>query len=97
VERFHQTIKRWLARQPPARPIGQLQHQVDRFIAYYSDVRPHRAVGRRPPIVAFGARAKAGPQDRRSGSEPGCGFAGIESIGTGGHAATSDRATSGSS
>ena len=52
---------RWLARQPPARTIAQLQHQVDRFIAYYNDVRPHRAVGRRPPIVAFGARDKARP------------------------------------
>jgi transposase InsO family protein len=63
--RFHQTMKRWLAKQPRARTIAELQHQVDRFIAYYNDVRPHRAVGRRPPIVAFGARDKARPSGPR--------------------------------
>jgi len=61
VERFHQTLKRWLARQPRARTIGELQAQVDRFVAYYNDVRPHRAVGRRPPRAAFDARDKARP------------------------------------
>jgi len=39
VERFHQTLKRWLARQPRARTIAELQAQVDRFVAYYNDVR----------------------------------------------------------
>jgi transposase InsO family protein len=61
VERFHQTLKRWLAKQPPAPSIAQLQAQVDRFVAYYNEVRPHRAVGRRPPRAAFDARDKARP------------------------------------
>ena len=61
VERFHQTMKRWLARQPKARSIGEVQRQIDRFLAYYNDVRPHRSIGRRPPRVAFEARDKAGP------------------------------------
>ena len=61
VERFHQTLKRYLARQPQARTIAGLQGQVDRFVAYYNEVRPHRAVGRRPPLAAFGARDKAHP------------------------------------
>jgi transposase InsO family protein len=61
VERFHQTLKRWLARQPKARTIGELQVQVDRFVAYYNEVRPHRARGRTTPRSAFEARDKARP------------------------------------
>ena len=65
VERFHQTMKAFLAKQDPAETIAVLQAQVDRFVAYYNDVRPHRAVGRRPPIVAFKARDKARPSGPR--------------------------------
>jgi transposase InsO family protein len=61
VERFHQTMKAFLAKQGPAEDIGALQAQVDRFVTYYNETRPHRAVGRRPPIVAFEARDKARP------------------------------------
>jgi transposase InsO family protein len=67
VERFHQTLKRWLAKQPPAPSIAQLQAQVDRFVAYYNEVRPHRAVGRRPPRAAFDARDKARPSGPKIG------------------------------
>jgi transposase InsO family protein len=62
VERFHQTMKGFLAKQPGARSLAELQRQVDRFLAYYNDVRPHRATGRRPPRGAFEARDKARPQ-----------------------------------
>jgi transposase InsO family protein len=61
VERFHQTMKAFLARQPPAGSIAELQAQVDRFVAYYNEVRPHRARERRPPRVAFEARDRARP------------------------------------
>ena len=61
VERFHQTMKSFLAKQGPADSIAELQAQVDRFVAYYNEVRPHRSTGRRPPIVAFEARDKARP------------------------------------
>jgi hypothetical protein len=61
VERFHQTLKGFLGKQPAADSIGELQRQVDRFIAYYNDIRSHRAAGRRPPRVAFQARDKARP------------------------------------
>ena len=67
VERFHQTMKSYLAKQPPATSISELQTQVDRFIAYYNEVRPHRARGRLTPRAAFEARDKArpsGPQIR---------------------------------
>jgi transposase InsO family protein len=61
VERFHQTLKRWLAVQPGARSIRELQRQVDRFVAYYNQIRPHQATGRRTPEAAFEARDKARP------------------------------------
>jgi len=61
VERFHQTMKAFLAKQPKARSIEELQRQIDRFVAYYNDVRPHRATGRRPPKAAFEDRDKARP------------------------------------
>lgn len=65
VERFHQTLKKWLARQRRARTLAQLQAQLDRFRTYYNTVRPHRAIARRTPAQAFAARTKATP--RRSG------------------------------
>jgi transposase InsO family protein len=61
VERFHQTMKTYLARQRRASSLAEVQAQVDRFLTYYNDIRPHRATGRRPPRVAFEARDKARP------------------------------------
>jgi hypothetical protein len=49
VERFHQTLKRWLVRQPCPITIADLQAQLDWFASYYNHQRPHRALGRRPP------------------------------------------------
>jgi hypothetical protein len=65
VERFHQTLKKWLARQRRARTVAVLQAQLDAFLAYYNSERPHRGIGRRTPAEAFAARPKAGP--RRQG------------------------------
>ena len=61
VERFHQTLKRWLARQPRVETLRGLQGQLDAFRSYYNDSRPHRALGRRTPADAFAARPKAVP------------------------------------
>jgi transposase InsO family protein len=61
VERFHQTQKKWLAAQPPAQTLPDLQRQLDRFRRYYNNVRPHRALGRRTPAEAYTARPKAVP------------------------------------
>lgn len=65
VERLHQTLKRWLRRQPRASTIAELQAQLDRFRAYYNEVRPHRATGRRTPADAWAARPKAAPSGLR--------------------------------
>jgi transposase InsO family protein len=61
VERFHRTLKLFLAKQPAAVSISQLQRDVDRFVSYYNDIRPHRACGRKTPRAAFDARDKARP------------------------------------
>jgi len=59
VERLHQTQKRWLANQPPAATIGDLQAQLDRFRNLYNHHRPHRALERRTPATAYTALPKA--------------------------------------
>jgi len=61
VERFHQTLKRYLAKQPPAASLAELQLQLDAFGAYYNAERPHRALRGQTPAVAFVARLKARP------------------------------------
>jgi transposase InsO family protein len=60
IERFHQTLKRWLAAQPPAADLPSLQHQLDQFRTLYNTERIHRAHGR-TPADAYTATIKAGP------------------------------------
>jgi transposase InsO family protein len=62
VERFHQTLKRWLRKQPRARTLAELQAQLDTFRAYYNQVRPHRAIGRGTPAEVYASRPKATPR-----------------------------------
>jgi transposase InsO family protein len=61
AERFHQTQKRWLAQQPPAATVADLQQQLDTFREHYNEHRPNRAVQRRTPGQAYRALPKAGP------------------------------------
>ena len=60
IERFHQTLKRWLTARPRAATIAELQAQLDQFRVYYNTARPHRAHGTTPEI-AFAATPKAAP------------------------------------
>src|SRR5207244_13375037 len=55
VERFHQTLKRFLSKRRPARSLAELQHQLEIFRAYYNNVRPHRALNRQTPMAGFNA------------------------------------------
>jgi Integrase core domain len=64
VERFQQTLKRWLVCQPPARDLAALQAQLDTFRSRYNEQRPHRAIGRRTPAAAYAAQPKAHPAGR---------------------------------
>jgi transposase InsO family protein len=59
VERFHQTVKKWLTNQPRATTIADLQAQLDTFTDYYNTVRPHRALHRATPAQTYTARPKA--------------------------------------
>jgi transposase InsO family protein len=61
VERLHQTLKRYLDKQPPAPTLPELQAQLDTFVHYYNDIRPHRALNGRTPLQAYSARIKAKP------------------------------------
>ena len=64
VERFHQTLKRWLGRRPAARTLAELQAQLDTFRLEYNESRPHRALGRITPAEAYAATPKAHPAGR---------------------------------
>jgi len=61
IERFHQTLKRWLGRRPAASGLAGLQAQLDAFREVYNEQRPHRAIGRRTPGEAYRAMPKAMP------------------------------------
>lgn len=61
VERFHQTLKRWLRKQPAAATLEELQAQLDLFRFVYNHQRPHRAIGRRRPADVWVETPKSGP------------------------------------
>jgi hypothetical protein len=66
IERFHQTLKRWLGQRPAARTLAELQAQLDSFRHAYDEERPHRAVGRRTPAEAYRATPVALPAGPRA-------------------------------
>jgi transposase InsO family protein len=68
VERFQQTMKKWLAAQPDQpTTVGQLQAMLDRFVDAYNHHRPHRSLPRRAtPAAVYSSRPKASPGDRSS-------------------------------
>jgi transposase InsO family protein len=68
VERLHQTLKRYLARQQPANTLSELQGQLDAFRHYYNHIRPHRALRGRTPLQAYSGRAKARPAGAAAGT-----------------------------
>jgi transposase InsO family protein len=61
IERFHQTLKRWLTARPAAADLDQLAELLTAFRHAYNDDRPHRALGRRTPAEAYTALPKAVP------------------------------------
>ena len=68
IERFQQTLKKWLAAQSPQpADLAQLQALLDAFTSYYNTRRPHRSLpNRATPATAYAARPKAAPGDRAS-------------------------------
>jgi transposase InsO family protein len=69
IERFHQTLQRWLRARPPARTLPELQRQLDAFRDHYNERRPHRALQRTTPGHAYRATPKAAPAS--NGHTPG--------------------------
>ncbi len=67
IERFHQTLKRWLRKQPPARTLPDLQDQLDQFEQIYNHDRPHRALQGRTPATDYTATTKATPRGSNIG------------------------------
>jgi transposase InsO family protein len=70
VERFQQTMKKWLAAQPeqPA-TVAELQALIDRFVDEYNHRRPHRSLPHRAtPATAYQARPKATPGHQQTDS-----------------------------
>lgn len=61
IERFHQTLKRWLGQQPAATDLAGLQAQLEAFRLAYNEQRPHRAIGRTTPGEAYRATPRALP------------------------------------
>lgn len=67
AERFHQTTQQWLAKQPLAATVTELQAQLDLFRLIYNTQRPHRSLGRRFPADVWHDAPKTGPADRPLG------------------------------
>lgn len=60
IERFHQTLKRWLAAHP-ATTLDDVNELLRQFQGAYNE-RPHRSLGRRTPTQAYAALPKDCPR-----------------------------------
>ena len=59
VERFQQTLKKWLRRQRLAASLTELQAQLDAVVTYYNHQRPHRGIGNITPAERWAATPPA--------------------------------------
>jgi transposase InsO family protein len=70
-ERFHQTLFRWLDKQPLAASLEELQAQVDAFDRIYNTERPHQGLpGRATPQQAWDATPPADPPRPKPAAAP---------------------------
>jgi transposase InsO family protein len=53
IERWHQTLKKWLRRQPPPTTYEQLQTQLASFAVIYNTTRPHAALHGKTPAQTY--------------------------------------------
>jgi transposase InsO family protein len=61
IERFHQTLKRFLTARPLPDTLDDLQRLLSEFQSWYNTARPHRSLGRLTPEQAYTALPKATP------------------------------------
>jgi transposase InsO family protein len=66
VERFQQTLKKWLrAQTPQPATIAELQDLLDAFVEVYNRQRPHKSLPHRAiPATIYNARPKATPSQQ---------------------------------
>ena len=68
IERFWQTLKRWLrareSQHGAYRSVAALNRDLAVFAEHYNTRRPHRALGGRTPAATFAATVKARPAER---------------------------------
>jgi len=62
VERFQQTLKKWLSAQPAAGTLKELQDQLNEFIDEYNHRRPHRSLANKTPAATYQMLPKAAPE-----------------------------------
>ena len=75
IERLHQTLKRYLPRQKPAKGLTELQAQLDAFLHYYNTTRPHRALDGRTPLQAYSPGSRPDPPPLEHSQRPTSGSA----------------------
>ena len=68
VERFQQTMKKWLTARPPAETTRDLQTLIDEFVETYNHRRAHTSIGKVTPAAAYNRLPKDQPHD--AGAEP---------------------------
>jgi len=61
VERFQQTMKKWLTAKPPAPNLAELQNLIDEFVDIYNHRRVHTSIGKVTPAVAYNRLPKDQP------------------------------------
>lgn len=54
LERFHRTLKEWLADEGPPQDLAHLQELLDAFRHHYNRERPHQAIGNLTPAERYG-------------------------------------------
>jgi transposase InsO family protein len=64
IERFWQTLKKWLRARPEPTSLAELNALLEKFRAFYNHQRRHRALRGATPAAAFAATAKARPAAR---------------------------------
>jgi transposase InsO family protein len=64
IERFWQTLKKWLRARPAATTLAELNALLADFRDFYNHHRPHRALRGATPAEAVTATTKARPADR---------------------------------
>lgn len=69
VERFQQTMKKWLRAQPAPPSLADLQTQLDAFVTHYNEHRPHRSLPHHAtPATRYRTLPKAHPTADRDDS-----------------------------